>query len=115
MHTTCPIPNRSLLAAGIALALIGGCNPSGLPKTYPAKGKVVFKAHRQRLRAGKVEFASTADPTLRAFGNVDEDGTSPLVAFNDGHEKPGAAEGEYRVFVELRAAEGDREGGGGRT
>ena len=98
--------------AALALAVAAGCG-DGLPKTHPAKGRVVYKDNRQPVKGGIVEFVSVSDPTVRAVGDpIGEDGTFTLVLFKDGKEKGGAAEGEYQVFVELRAAEG--EAGGGR-
>src|SRR5262245_30711131 len=103
----------ALLAAAVLAA--AGCTGPVLPKTYPAKGTAVFKDTRKPLTGGTVEFESTTDPALRAVGDIDSDGTFTLYAFKQGKEKPGAAEGEYRVFVELPAADEGRDEGSGRV
>lgn len=85
------------------MAVVPGCS-SGFPKTYPSKGKVVFKGGKP-VKGGVVELESVKDPTMRAIGDIEEDGTFKLIAFKDGTERQGAVEGEYKVFVEFARGE----------
>ncbi len=109
----------ALLVAGLALGVMAGCSGSSLGKTYPVKGKVVFRGGKP-ARGGTVELVSTTDPALRAFGDIEDDGSFTLTAFKDRKESPGVVEGEYQVFIELRVDRDERPGfdpdkaGGGR-
>lgn len=100
---------RLLLLAGIAFGLFAGCSSSTIPRTYPAKGKVVFKGGKA-VSGGTIELVSLSDPGLRAFGDIDSDGTFKLTALKDREEKPGVVEGEYEVFVELQSDRDERPG-----
>jgi hypothetical protein len=52
---------RGTLLVGAALALggVGGCG-AGMPRTYPAKGKVVFKGGKP-VTDGRIQFQSVSD------------------------------------------------------
>jgi hypothetical protein len=102
---------RKLFVLAFTLALCG-CSNSNLPKTYSAKGKVIHKESREPVKRGSIDFISKADHNLRAVGEIREGGIFELIAFKDGEEQPGAAEGEYDVFVELPGGEGDAGRGG---
>ena len=101
---------RKAFVLAVSLAL-SGCSGSNLPKTYSAKGKALEKESRQPIKRGSIDFVSKADHTLRAIGEIQPDGSFELIAFKDGEEQPGAAEGEYDVFVELPGGEGGGQGG----
>jgi hypothetical protein len=85
--------------AAVALgAMIGtGC---GMPATYPAKGKVVFKGGKP-VTDGKIQFQSTTDPQMKALGDIDADGSFSLTTHIEAKTARGAPAGTYRVIVEL--------------
>jgi hypothetical protein len=92
---TCP---WMLLAAGLALAGIAGCG-AGV-KTYPVKGKVVFKGGKP-VPDGRVQFQSTDDPKVRALGDIGADGSFSLTTYVGGKNVAGAVAGSHTVTVEL--------------
>jgi hypothetical protein len=87
-------------AAGLlAVALAaGGCRPSGMPRTYPAGGKVVYAGGRP-VKGGSIQLTSAADPSLRVVGTIGEDGRFTLSTVKDKDTAAGAPEGEYQVIV----------------
>jgi hypothetical protein len=85
--------------AAIALTGIVGCG-SGIPKTYPAQGKVVFKGGKP-VTDGRIQFQSEADPPIKALGDIDKDGSFSLTTYVGGKNVRGAPAGAYRVVVEL--------------
>jgi hypothetical protein len=102
MRPIYPAPYRPwiLVVAAFAVAGIVGCG--GL-KTYPVKGKVVFKGGRPVTSGGRIEFQSTADPQVKATGWIElKDGSFSLTTYKDGKQIDGAVEGPHRVVVELR-------------
>jgi hypothetical protein len=88
-----------LLVAAIALVGIGGCG-SGMPKTYPAKGKVVFKGGKP-VTDGRIQFQSVSAPQIKALGEIDKDGSFSLTTYVAERNVRGAPAGPYRVAVEL--------------
>lgn len=106
-----PFRPVALAMAALALGVLTGCG-SGLPKTYPVKGKVVYKDNQKPLTNGLIEFEPTADSGERASSSIEEDGSFTLNTTHTNYkETPGAIPGEYRVFVELPRREGPDEGG----
>ena len=97
---------------GLVLLLVLGCGQKEvLPKTYPAKGKVVLE-NGKSLPGGVITFTSVADPDRRAYAEIAADGTftleSILMAKNASSESSGGAiEGEFYVNIRPNA------GGGG--
>jgi hypothetical protein len=91
-----------VLTAALAAQLVvgGGCGgpDTGVPKTYPAKGKVVFP-DGQPLTGGMVEFRSAADASLTTTGEIRPDGTFSLSTLVGTKKVPGAVAGEHRVTV----------------
>ncbi len=86
---------RMRLAFVLAIGLgILGCS-SG-PKTYPVKGKVVFKDTGKPLSGGTVLFESVADPNIKASGDLEPDGSFELGS-NVG--KMGVVQGEHRILI----------------
>jgi hypothetical protein len=88
-----------LLAAGLLAAAACG---SGLPRTHPVKGRVVFKDGDGKLLQGAtVEFKSVTDPDISAEGEVQADGTFTIRSTSkDGRTTvEGAVAGEHRVRV----------------
>jgi hypothetical protein len=80
--------------AGVLAILVAGCGT----KTYPVRGKVVFKDDGQPVRGGvTIWFESTEPPYRRASGVVDGEGNFYLSTVRDGS---GAMQGEHRVRFE---------------
>jgi hypothetical protein len=90
----------SRMAFVCALAgLVLGCSAaSTMPKTYTAKGRVVYK-DGQPLKSGLVEFHSTSDANLRANGVLDSEGRFTLKTMTDTGARSGVPEGTYNVSV----------------
>jgi hypothetical protein len=90
-----------------------GCGPPEFPKTYPLSGTVLLP-NGKPLQGGKIEFESVVDPDLRAFGEIEKDGTFARVYTYkpNGREVQGVIAGEHRVRIEL--PDGDADEGGGR-
>jgi hypothetical protein len=89
----------SALFAAILLGPLVGCG-SDLPPTYPVTGKVVFK-NGKAVNDGRIQFQATFDPELVATGDIAPDGSFSLTTFKRGKQRPGAAEGQHKVTVEL--------------
>jgi hypothetical protein len=87
----------ALVLAGFAAC---GGGPNG-PKTYPVKGAVVFVkgGSLKQLVDGTVEFQSVSEPGVRAYGEIQQDGSFSLTTLKDGKASPGAIEGEHRARV----------------
>jgi hypothetical protein len=94
-----PAPRRALmLAAVLALPGLAGCG-TGMPATYPVKGKVVFKGGKP-ASYGRIEFQSLSDSTVKAIGQVGKDGSFTLTTHKEGRNTPGAVAGQHKVIVE---------------
>jgi hypothetical protein len=96
----CRAGTAALVVAGALLA--AGC-PSAphavLPKTYPAKGKVVYKDNKP-MSGGMVQFRSEAAAAFTITGEVQQDGTFRLTTMEvQGTKADGAPEGQYEVTV----------------
>ncbi len=85
--------------AAVVLMAVAGCGP-GLPKTYPVKGKVVFKGGKP-VTDGRIQFQSSADPQNKALGDIDQDGSFSLTTYVGAKKVSGAPAGTYNVVVEL--------------
>lgn len=95
--------NWSVVSAVLAALLLGifGCG-SGGPKTYPIQGNVTLEGNDVALLAGShVEAALLNDPTLRASGIIEPDGTFRLETRHEGAIVRGAREGKYSVRIVL--------------
>jgi hypothetical protein len=95
MLKDCP---TSVRAAALLLLAIIGCGPT-IPRTYPVKGKVVWKGGKP-VNDGRIEFRSLADEELKAIGEIERDGTFTLVTHKGGRTRAGAVAGQHRVVVE---------------
>jgi hypothetical protein len=101
---------RGLAAVGAAaLFAVLGCGESG-PKTYPVKGKVVYKGGGDvaRLAGGQVNFESVGEPKVTASGEIERDGAFTVWCYLEGKDREGLPAGEYRVCV--RPPKGDDDG-----
>jgi hypothetical protein len=86
-------------AATITLMGVAGCG-SGMPPTFPVKGRVVFKQGKP-VTDGRIQFQSAADPQIKALGDIDNDGSFLLTTYVGAKKVQGAPEGSYNVVVEL--------------
>ena len=85
-----------------------GCGPAG-PKTYPVHGKFeVAGGDAAHLAGATVEAAEVTDPSVRASGTIQSDGSFTLETLHAGVIKKGAQEGNYKVRIIL-GDDGDRE------
>jgi hypothetical protein len=94
---------RRLVWLGCTLAFVGlaGCGGGG-PKTYPVRGKVVYKGTGEaalKLANGYVILEAASDPGQVVQGQIDEEGTFALGSVIDGQSVGGVRPGEYRVRV----------------
>jgi hypothetical protein len=107
MSRTRPVWPRPLVGTVCAVlaALAAGCAAGGKPKTYPVRGKVVYKGTGQaaaRLAGGTVVLESVADPKgAQVRGVIDDDGTFSLGSVIDNQSVGGAPPGDYRVRIQL--------------
>lgn len=96
------------LLVGILLA---GCSSRAAgPATVPVKGKLVFlrggDARTIGERQGIIEFASIDHPGVRAFGEIQEDGSFQLISVQDDQASVGSegiVPGAHRVCLRLDA------------
>jgi hypothetical protein len=107
-------PKLFCVLSGLMLGVVtAGCSRDSFPKTFPVKGRAVYQGSDRPVASGStVELVSKSDPTLRAVGDVEENGAFTLYAFKDGKEKQGVVPGEYNVFVEVRGDDEKGERGG---
>jgi hypothetical protein len=92
-------PCWTLRTGAVVLVGVLGCG-EGIPKTYPVKGKVVFKGGKP-VTDGRVQFQSVADPQFKALGDIDKDGSFSLMTYVESKRTRGAPAGAYQVVVEL--------------
>jgi len=102
------ISSRFLMAnLGLAMLCVVGCGTKG-PQTYPVRGKVELVGGDVSVLAGShVEAALTSDPTIRASGTIQSDGSFALETIHAGDLLIGAREGRYAVRLVL--SDDDRE------
>src|SRR5262245_17079827 len=102
MFAICRPSSRSrVIALAVVVAWAGiacGCG-SKIPKTYPVTGKVVWTGGKP-VTDGRIEFQSLSDDSLKAVGEIDQDGNFSLTTLRDGAKRVGAVEGQHRVIVE---------------
>jgi hypothetical protein len=88
----------ALAALALAAAGCGGGGPEG-PKTYPVKGKVVFKGDGQPMTSGTVQFVHEKDSNLNGNGEIGAEGEFALFCFVGNKRVEGLAEGSYTATV----------------
>ncbi|MEY2726750.1 MAG: hypothetical protein RLZZ458_2617 [Planctomycetota bacterium] len=88
-----PSACRSLVVLPLILFFSAGCG-SDQPRTYPARGKVVF-SDGDPVRLGTVELLSDEHGTT-ATGKIQQDGTFVLGTFS---ATDGACAGKHRAIV----------------
>ena len=83
------------------LLLATGCGSSG-PATHPVRGQIQLGSGDAALLAGhSVEVALETDPTIRAYGEIREDGSFALETLQAGELQTGALEGKYLARIVL--------------
>src|SRR5438128_7551325 len=92
----------------IAAVVVSGCGSSGsVPAfpTVPVRGKVEYTqggtAKTLGDRQAMVELASVDQPGVKAFGEIQEDGSFKLRTLKEGQWKDGAVEGSHRVRINI--------------
>jgi hypothetical protein len=90
-----------MLLAMAAATLLGivGCG-TGMPTTYPVRGKIVLKGGKP-VTDGRVQFQSTTDPQIKALSDIEQDGSFSLTTYIEARNAAGAPAGTYRVVIEL--------------
>jgi hypothetical protein len=90
-----------MLVVFSVVGLTGGCSRGG-PTTHRVSGRVQLAGAEPSILAGHtVEAASIADPTVRAFGVIRDDGHFDLETLHRSSIRSGALEGNYRVRIVL--------------
>ena len=90
---------RTGLLLVLAILPIAGCHARAeLPKTYPVRGKVVFR-DGEPMTGGTIQFQSEEKPRVAASSIIAADGTFELSSFVAGARAPGAVPGRHRVIV----------------
>lgn len=87
------------LFSGIALVLLGCSNE---PRTYPTKGKVVFKEDGKPF-SGLIYFEEVKPPHTRSMAYIQNDGTFVLSTVREGS---GSVAGEQVVRVDMDIPDG---------
>jgi hypothetical protein len=88
-----------VIAAGLLIACASGC---GGAKNQPVRGNVQLDTGDVNSLAGSyVEALLVADPTVRASGEIQPDGSFKLATLQDGKVREGAPRGDYQVRIIL--------------
>jgi hypothetical protein len=98
-------PTLCRLALVLSCAAILGataCRRDNTPRTWPVRGKVVYKKLGQPVPAGTALFESVGTPRVQASGEIQPDGTFELASDLG---KPGTVAGEHRVLIQPPFAE----------
>jgi hypothetical protein len=93
----CDFTRCAILVAAL-MGLVGCDSRPKLPKTYPSVGSVAYK-DGQPMKGGSIRFSSDADPMLRVFAEIQENGNFTLSTIKDNARELGAPEGEYKVVI----------------
>ena len=89
------------ITIGLLAASLVGCGRGG-PRTYPVKGVVQLTSGDVKLLAGShVEVALIDDPTVRASGEIREDGSFKLQTRHNGDTISGVRPGTYQARIIL--------------
>jgi hypothetical protein len=93
------IARASLVAMALASLGLSGCAQGpAAPKTYPVTGKVIYKGGAP-LAGGAITLVSTADRSLRAIGEIANDGGFSLHTLVGNHKVSGTIEGTHDVHI----------------
>jgi hypothetical protein len=98
----------AVVVAAVASWSATGCGPDG-PKMHTVRGRVeVAGGDAKHLAGANVEAALDSDPTKRASGVIEPDGTFTLETLHEGKILKGAQAGSYKARIVL-SDDGDRE------
>jgi hypothetical protein len=88
--------HRGLVLVLAVVAWMGLCGCSSQPRLYPVKGKVTYKdSGKPMLPGGTVMFELVGNPSRRASGDLEQDGSFSLGTT----EGPGTVAGDYRILI----------------
>jgi hypothetical protein len=94
--------------AALILFAIAGCSESG-PETHRVTGQLRLAEQEATFLAGHtVEAALATDPLVRAYGEIQDDGSFALETYRDGVVHKGALGGKYLVRVVLSDDDAER-------
>ena len=89
-----------ILPIGLLAALLAGCGSS--METHPVRGKVVFEGvNLASLGDAFVEIRLESDPSIRASGPIEPDGSFELTTIHNGQSYPGAVAGAHKARIVL--------------
>lgn len=104
LHKTRLFTWLSLIVVTVASSGCSSSQPAG-PPTVEVQGKLIITkgANIASLynREGAVEFQSVEQPGVRAYGELNEDGSFKLTTRKDGVHKSGLVEGTHRIRLLL--------------
>lgn len=90
-----------VLVAAVGTAAFTGCGGTGV-KTHPVAGKIeIPSGNIKPLTGHTVEVVLDSDPTARAAGQIQEDGSFELETLQRGAVLKGAVEGTYKARIVL--------------
>jgi len=93
-----------VVLAVLALVMLSGCGDRP-PTTHAVRGKVVFTDGDVKKLAdaeASVEFVLESDPSIRAYGQIQPDGSFEMQTPYKGKTLSGAAEGTHHVRILLQ-------------
>lgn len=83
----------------LALLTLVGCGSKG-PKTHAVAGQIKLQSGAITQLAGStLEVALASDPSIRAFGQIQDDGRFELNSLQNGELKTGVLEGRYTARI----------------
>jgi hypothetical protein len=89
-----------ILSMGLLAAMVAGCGSS--IETHPVRGKVVFEGvGLASLGEAHVELRLESDPSIRASGPIEPDGSFELTTLHNGQSYPGAMAGSHKARIVL--------------
>jgi hypothetical protein len=87
-----------VLAVGVCVAGCQGGNERPEPKTYPVRGKVVYKDGTP-VTPGRVEVQTTEDVYHTTIGLLESNGSFSLYTLSNNKRYEGAQAGTHQAFV----------------
>lgn len=95
------IQGAAVVLTSMMLTGLAGCGANG-PAMYSVVGQIRLTDGDARLLAGhSVEAALESDPLVRAYGEIQEDGSFALETFRAGAVRKGTVQGKFRARIVL--------------